>query len=328
METPTIVSCVEYARGQRVRELDVEDVSEVIGNHAEGRFVWIGVYEPDEPLLRKLQEEFGLHDLAIEDALRAHQRPKMEEYGDGIFVVVRTAHAQEDGKICFGETHIFVGAHYVVSVRHGPSKGYTPVRQRCECVPHLLRQGPAFALYALMDFIVDNYFPVVEEFEDRLSRLEEDIFGEVRRPDVTKRIYRMKTELLEFKRTVSPLLEVCNRLMRFDIAFIGEETKRYLRDVYDHVVRVNEQVDTVRELLASALDANLSLVGAAQNEVAKRLAGWAAIIAVPTLIAGIYGMNFQEMPELRWRFGYPVVMGGMIAICLTIWWRLRRAGWL
>lgn len=323
-----IVQCVEYGEGRRLRDVPLEDVSEVLAGERAGRFVWIGLYEPDERLLRRVQEEFGLHDLAIEDALRAHQRPKVEEYGDGLFVVLRTAHADDQGRLHFGETYIFVGPQYVVSVRHGDALGYTAVRQRCESTPHLLARGPGFVLYALMDFVVDHFFPVVDAFEERLGRLERTIFdgGPPRR--TTRRIYELKAELLEFKRTVSPLIEVCNRLLRFDLAFVGADTRNYFRDVYDHVLRVNEAVDTLRELLASALEANLALVGVAQNEVAKKLAGWAAILAVPTMIAGIYGMNFDHMPELRWRFGYPLVLGGTAAICVTLYRRFRKAGWL
>lgn len=323
-----IVQCAEYHRGSRAREVHLDDVSEVLKGDLAHRFVWIGLHEPDEQMLRTVQKEFCLHDLAIEDALRAHQRPKVEEYGDALFIVLRTAWAHPDGEIGFGETHIFVGPHHVVSVRHGDSQSYQPVRHRAESNPKLLQQGPGFALYALMDFIVDSYFPVLDVYEDRIEQLERDIFSHATARDITQRIYELKRELMQFKRAVSPLMEVCNRLLRFDVAFISPETKNYLRDVYDHVLRVNEGTDTMRELLASALDANLALVGAAQNEVAKQLAGWAAIIAVPTLIAGVYGMNFKFMPELDWRWGYPLVMGTMATICATMFWRFRRAGWL
>lgn len=327
-EHNTIVQCVEYGAGRRLRDLPLDEVSDVLQGKDEGRFVWIGLYEPDDAMMRKVQEEFRLHDLAIEDALRAHQRPKIDEYGEGIFVVLRTAHADDLGRVHFGETHVFAGPQYVVSIRHGKSKGYLPVRHRCETTPQLLQQGPGFALYAIMDFVVDNYFPVLDAYEDRLAKLEHRIFRGTLERNTTERIYRLKTELLEFKRTVSPLIEVCNRLLRFDIAFVPPETKAYLRDVYDHVLRVNEGVDSLRELLASALEANLALVGTAQNEVAKQLAGWAAILAVPTMIAGVYGMNFDVMPELRWRYGYPLIMLAMAAVCGTLWWRFRKAGWI
>jgi magnesium transporter len=325
---PQVVGCVEYADGRKVRDVPLADVSEVLVDCDEHRFVWIGLYEPDAPLLRRVQEEFHLHDLAVEDALRAHQRPKVEEYGDALFVVLRTARVTDGDAVAFGETHLFVGKRYVVSVRHGDSMPYTTVRRRSESTPQLLRFGPGFVLYAIMDYIVDQYFPVVDAFEERLGELERLIFDGAVRRNVAREIYELKSELLEFKRTVAPLVEVCNRLLRFDLEIVPPEVRTYLRDVHDHVLRVNESVDTLRELLASALDANLALVGVAQNDIMKRLAGWAAILAMPTMIAGIYGMNFENMPELHASWGYPGVMLSMVVLCGVMYWRFRRAGWL
>ncbi len=331
-----IVKSVAYAEGRALGDIAIDDVSEVL--KVPGRFVWIGLLEPSEPLLRKVQEEFGLHDLAIEDALCAHQRPKLEEYGSGLFVVLRTAYlaagdsrvaqAQAEHPLAFGETHLFVGRSYVVSVRHGASHGYGEVRARVESAPEILKKGPGFVLYALMDHVVDQYFPIVDDLEDDLDALETAIFdGKVSRR-VTERIYDLKRNLLTLKRAVSPLIEVCNRLVRYDVSLIPEDTRPYFRDVYDHVIRINETVDTTRELLSSALEANLSLISIGQNEVAKKLAGWAAILAVPTMVAGIYGMNFHYMPELDWRWGYPGVLGVTAAMCGVLWLRFKRAGWL
>jgi magnesium transporter len=322
-----IVNCAAYADGKRVGDVAIEDISEVL--KVEGQFVWIGLHEPSEELLRQVQEEFELHDLAVEDAHRAHQRPKLEEYGDGLFVVLRTAQVNggEEG-IAFGETHLFVGPDYVVSVRHGASFTYADVRARCESTPHLLRKGPGFVLYAIMDFVVDRYFPIVDALDDRLEEVEEEVFGGSSNRIITKQVYQLKSELLALKRAVSPLIEICNRLMRFDVSLIPEDTHPYFRDVYDHVVRINEAVDTQRELLTTALEANLSLTSVAQNEVTKKLAGWAAILAVPTMIAGVYGMNFEHMPELGWRFGYPLVMACTFGLCGFLYWRFRRSGWL
>jgi magnesium transporter len=322
-----VVKCAAYAGGQPVGDVRIEDVSEVL--RQQDRFVWIGLQEPDEPLLRLVQQEFGLHDLAIEDALRAHQRPKVEQYGDSLFVVLRTVHADRDHDVIdWGETHIFVGPRYVVSVRHGRSLSYSDVRARCESAPGLLGKGPGFVLYALMDFIVDQYFPVVDALEAALDGIEEEIFGRGFKRDTTERIYRLKRELVDVKRAVSPLVDVCNRLMRFDLPLIAEDTRLYFRDVYDHVVRINDMVDSARELLTTALEANLSLISVSQNDAMKQLAGWAAIIAVPTMIAGVYGMNFRHMPELDWPLGYPVVMLLMIGLCGLLYLRFRRAGWL
>ncbi len=320
-----VVACVAYAGGKRVGHVDIEDISEIL--RFEGQFIWIGLYEPGEELLRKIQEEFDLHELAVEDALSAHQRPKLEEYGESLFIVLRTAQLQ-DKKIVFGETHIFVGQRYIVTVRHGASSPYTTVRTRCESTPHHLKLGPTFVLYALMDYVVDQYFPVVGELEDILGEVEEEVFGEIFSRETTTRIYDLKRQLGALKRAVSPLVDVCNRIGRFDLSIIPEETRPYFRDVYDHVIRVNEGVDHLRELLGTALEANLSLVSVSQNEITKRLAAWAAIIAVPTMIAGVYGMNFEHMPELQWRYGYYGAVALMLVICGGLYRWFRKAEWL
>jgi magnesium transporter len=328
VDAPGIVNCVAYSGGARVREVPLEETSEVL-KQTDG-FVWIGLYEPDEELLRQVQAEFGLHDLAVEDAHRAHQRPKIEEYADSLFVVLRTAQTADDGcDVRFGETHIFVGARYVVTVRHGASLSYGEVRARCESSREHLRQGPGFVLYAIMDFVVDHYFPIVDALEEELTQLEDRIFsGASHGKEIAHRIYRLKSQMLVLKRAVSPLIEVCNRLVRFDRTLIQPETRLYFRDVYDHVIRINESVDNMRELLTSALETNLALVSVRQNEVMKRLAAGAAMVAVPTLIAGIYGMNFEVMPEIKWAFGYPFSLGLMLASCAALYYVFRRANWL
>ena len=324
---PGVIDCAAYAQGLRVANVEIADISEQIKH--EDRFVWVGLYEPDEKLLREIQEEFGLHDLAIEDAHCAHQRPKLEEYENCLFVVLRTAQlVGEPHHLEFGETHIFVGPRYLVSVRHGSLRSHVGLRARCEASQRLLAKGPGFVLYALMDFVVDQYFPIVEALEEQVAELEEVIFGEKFIHKTTSRIYHLKRELLSIKRAVSPLVDVCNRLMRFDLDLVPADTKPYFRDVYDHAVRINEMVDTLRELLATALDANLSIISVSQNKDTKRLAAWAAIIAVPTAIAGIYGMNFQFMPELGWRFGYAVALGTMAVVCSGLWLGFKRSGWL
>lgn len=319
-----IVDCAEYCEGKRVAKVDIAHINEVLKKP--NRFIWIGMQEPDDAMLKTIQMEFGLHDLAIEDALRAHQRPKIETYADTLFVVLRTVQIKE-GHVDLGETHFFVGHNFIVTVRHGSSITYVDVRARCESTPHLLR-GPAFALYALMDAIVDQYFPVINALEDDLTAIEENIFHEKLRRDNTAKIYYLKRQLLDVKRSVSPLIDICNRLMRFDLNFIDQETKPYFRDIYDHAVRINEMVDNSRELLSAALEANLSMVSISQNEIAKRFAGWAALIGVPTMIAGIYGMNFTYMPELQWEWSYPVVIAGTSGICLFLYLRFKKSGWL
>jgi magnesium transporter len=321
-----VIACAAYANGRRVADVPISNVSETLAET--DQFIWIGLYEPSEHVLRQVQAEFGLHDLAVEDALRAHQRPKLEQYEGSLFVVLRTAQLSADNCLEFGETHVFVGERFVVSVRHGSLKSHIGLRAKCEAAPELLKKGPGFVLYALMDFIVDQYFPIVETLEEQLEQLEEEIFGERVTRDTTNRIYSLKRDLLTLKRAVSPVIDVCNRLMRYDVSIVHEDTRPYFRDVYDHALRVNEVIDNLRELLAAALEANLSLISVMQNDDTKRLAAWAAIIAVPTAIAGIYGMNFEKMPELRWSYGYPAAWGLMIAACVVLFVGFKRSGWL
>jgi len=322
-----VINCVAYEQGTRVSDVEVQTIHEVLQN--QDRFVWIGMYEPTEDLLREVQREFNLHDLAIEDAHNAHQRPKIEQYEDSLFVVLRTAQMSgSPTQVEFGETHVFVGKNYVVSVRHGSLLSHVGLRQRCESMPHLLAKGPGFVLYALMDFIVDQYFPIVDALEDELEVLEGEIFGDKLSRESTTRIYELKRELLGVKRAVSPLVDVCNRLTRFDVDLIHEDTRPYFRDVYDHVVRINDMIDNARELLTTALEASLSLITVSQNEDTKRLAAWAAILLAPATIASIYGMNFEHMPELGWRWSYPAVLLLMLTVCSTLYLKFKRSGWL
>jgi magnesium transporter len=320
-----VVNCAAYYEGQKVGDVPIDDIDQAL-KHGD-RFVWIGLHEPDEALLGKIQQEFGLHDLAVEDAHNAHQRPKLEEFGASLFVVLRTAQL-EDGRIAFGETHIFVGERYVVTIRHGSAPSYAEVRKRCESTPHLLSKGPGFVLYAIMDFVVDNYFPVVDGLEEQLEQIEEQVFEGTLDRDTTQRIYTLKRDLVALKRAVSPLVDVCNRLVRYDTRLVPDDVRPYFRDVYDHVIRINETIDNLRELLTTALEAHLSLTAVRQNDVMKQLAAWAAILAVPTAVAGVYGMNFEFMPELHWRWGYPFILGLTLTVCLTLFWRFKRAEWL
>jgi magnesium transporter len=275
-----------------------------------------------------VQKEFGLHELAVEDARNAHQRPKVELYGDSFFIVLRTAQMNKEHHTEFGETHFFVGPNFIVTIRHGASLSYATVRSRCESTPQLLTKGQGFVLYAVMDFIVDQYFPVIQELEQELEIVEDKVFKERPSRETTEHIYQLKRELLEVKRATSPLVDICNRLMRFEIKCISEETRPYFRDVYDHAIRINEVVDNTRELLNTALEANFSLISISQSDVSKKFAGWAAIIAIPTMVAGFYGMNFKFMPELNWHYGYPFVVGCTILACVLLYYFFRRSGWL
>ena len=343
---PGVVTCAAYAAGRRVADVALDEIHQVL--YQTDGFIWIGLYEPDEALLRIVQREFGLHDLAIEDAHRAHQRPKLEQYQDSLFVVLRTAQLTDTDpqrRVGFGETHVFVGRNYVVTVRHGSLRAHTELRARCEASPALLAKGPGFVLYALMDFLVDQYFPIVAALEEDVAHFEEQLIGDADEPvnrSTLTQIYQLKRELLAMKRAVAPLIEVCNRLMRFDIALLHDDTRPYFRDVFDHVIRINEMIDNLRELLTTAFEVNLSLVSIEENQEMKRLAefsveqnrdmrrlaAWAAIIGVPTMVAGIYGMNFQVMPELSWWFGYPLALGVMTVSSGALFAGFKRSGWL
>jgi magnesium transporter len=322
-----VIDCAAYCGGSRVADLGIDQIRPALSR--DDQFVWLGLYEPEQDVLRQVQKQFGLHDLAIEDAYNAHQRPKLELYEDSLFVVLRTAHMSTSARhLEFGETHIFLGRNYLVTVRHGSLRSHIGVRQRCESTPHLLSKGPGYVLYALMDFVVDQYLPVVQQIEEEVEDLEDLIFGMSDTGDATSRIYQLKRELLSLRRAVTPLVEVCNRLMRFDLPHIPEDTRVYFRDVYDHIVRLNETIDAQRELLTTALEAHLSLMSHAQNEHMKRITAWAAMIAVPTMIAGIYGMNFKHMPELNWDYGYQVSIVVMAGACAALYVGFKRSGWL
>ncbi len=323
----TVINCAAYSGGRRVANVEIDDISQVLKQP--DKFVWIGLQEPSEAMLQQVQREFGLHDLAIEDAHRAHQRPKLETYGDSLFIVLRTAQMNHEQRcIDFGETHFFLGNNFFISVRHGSSLSYTEVRARCESTPHLLNKGPGFALYAVMDSIVDQYFPIIDALEDELEVLEEEIFGEESGKETTAQIYHLKRELLRVKRAVSPLIDICNRLMRLNPELIPESIQPYFRDIYDHAIRINDMVDNERELLNTVLEANFSLISQSQSDVSKKFAGWAAIIAVPTMIAGFYGMNFTFMPGLDWRYGFIAVLLLIIGSAISLYLLFRRSGWL
>ncbi len=321
-----IINCIAYCKGRRVANINISGISDALLQ--DDTFVWLGLHEPDEELLKSIQEEFGLHDLAIEDAHNAHQRPKLELYDEVLFIVLRTAQINAKEDIDFGETHFFVGHNFIVTIRHGSSLSYKDVRARCENTPELLSKGPSFALYAVMDSIVDQYFPVIETLEQKLVEVEEEIFGRKPTRGTTQRIYELKRAVLEVKRVITPMIDICNRLMRFDIKRVPEDTRPYFRDVYDHVLRINEMLDNTRDLVTAALEANFSLTSISQSEVSKKFAGWAAIIGVPTMIAGIYGMNFEAMPELHWTYAYPIVLAVTFLLCVILYVFFKRSGWL
>jgi magnesium transporter len=322
---PGVVACALYRDGQRVRDVAVEEIGAFAGR--EDGIVWLGLHEPDAGLLGAIQPQLRLHELMIEDAGQAHQRAKPDIYDNILFIVLRTA--QLMGKeIQYGETHLIVGKGFVVSTRHGASASYSEVRQRCERNPELLRLGESAIMYAILDFVGDNYFPIIDEITEELEIIEDDIFSAMPASEKIERIYRLRAGLLNMRHAVSPMIEICNQLRRHDFPGRSSAIKPYLRDVHDHVLLVNEAIVDLRERLTAAFEASLLLSAARQNDIVKKLGSWAAILAVPTAIAGIYGMNFKYMPELEWSFGYPAALLLMLAICSTLYYCFRRAAWL
>ncbi|HZP66685.1 MAG TPA: magnesium and cobalt transport protein CorA [Rudaea sp.] len=323
--SPMLVNCVAYGGGN-ARTIALDDIGDVLKNP--GHFVWVGLHEPDEPLLDKLQRQFGLHELAVEDAHRAHQRTKIELYGDSLFIVVHTGQQTADHKIAFGETHVFLGRNYLVTVRHGASLSYAPARRVCESSSELQALGPSYALYKVLDFVVDNYFPIVDCFQSRLNELEHAILGGEFRQLTIVHLYELKKELVRLQLAMAPMQDVMSQLVRLYPGLIRDEVRPYFRDVGDHAQRINETAATLREMLTSAMDVNLALVSVAQNDVFKRIAGWGLLLTAPTMIASWYGMNFKDMPELDTPYAYPVAFVGTVVLCAILYVFLRRAKWL
>jgi magnesium transporter len=300
-DKPGVVASAVYSEGRRVAEVPIAEVGE--WSRRPGHVVWIGLHEPGLALLRQLQAEFGLHDLAIEDALKAHQRPKLEQFGEALFVGARTAQML-DRRMAFGETHLFVGHGYVVSVRHGASTSYTPVRERCEADPGTLSGGEDYILSAILDFIVDNYMPVIEAIQSEVEEIEDCIPGVTSSQDQVARLYQLRRDLLRLRNAVVPLVEVCRRLERPGLPVVDPSMVPLFCDVSDHIRRVQEEIESLREVLAFAFETSLMTGQSQQTEITRKLAAWAAILAVPTAVAGIDGMNFEHMPELHWKYGW------------------------
>lgn len=325
-DQPMVVNCIAYRTdGSRIGEISLDAISDVL--EQPDTFVWVGLHEPDEPLLLKLQDEFGLHDLAIEDAHNAHQRTKLDTYGDSLFLVVQTAQLIS-GQLALGETHLFMGARYLVSVRHGASLSYAPARRDCELAPALLALGPSYALYGVLDFIIDNLLPIVRDFREELQQLEQDIFAETFKRSTVHRLYDMQRDLMTLRLAVAPLQDIISQLVRLHRPLIPEKLRPYFRDVHDHVTRVNDSIGAMREMLTAAINVNLSLVTFGQNEVMKKLAGWAAMLAAPTLLTSWYGMNFTHMPELAQPWAYPVMITVIVGVVGSIYVLLKRSKWL
>ena len=320
-----LVNCVAYQDGHKVADIPVTRIREFI-NRPSG-FVWVAVSDPEPSELEFLQSEFDLHPLAVEDAQNGHQRPKIEEYGASLFVVLHMLEI-EGPELRVGEAAIFVGEHYVLSVRSGVSRGFSDVRARSEREPDLLRHGPAYVLYALMDAVVDRYFPVIDTLEDEIDAVEARIFaGQTTRANI-EALYDLKRKLMVLKHAAGPLTEATAKLQAGRVPPVCAGLVDYFRDVYDHLKRLNQSIENLRDTVTTATAVNLSLITLQESEVTKQLAAYAALAAVPTMIAGVYGMNFSQMPELQWAYGYPTVLGLMVAIDGYLFYRFRKARWL
>jgi magnesium transporter len=320
-----LVNCVAYQNGKKLAEIPKEEISNWVNRP--DCFVWVALRDAGDAELAEMQAEFDLHPLAVEDAHHGHQRPKIEEYGDSLFAVLHTVE-HIDGELRTGEVDVFVGRNYVLSVRNRTQRGFNDVRARCEREPELLRHGSGYVLYALMDAIVDRYLPVFDELEQELEGIEERIFsgGSVRAN--IEALYELKRKLMTLKHAAGPLLDAVGKLYGGRVPGVCQGMQEYFRDVYDHLVRVNQSIESLREMVTTAISVNLSLITLGESETTKRLAAYAALVAIPTMIAGIYGMNFEHMPELRWAFGYPVALAAMVGIDVYLFYRFRKSGWL
>jgi magnesium transporter len=320
-----LINCVAYQEGRKLADIDKREISDYVARP--DCFVWVALKEPTEAEMAEMQEEFGLHELAVEDAQHGHQRPKIEEYADSLFVVLSTIEVAGD-ELHTGEMNVFVGKNYILTVRHRTERGFQDVRARCEREPELLRHGSGYVLYVLMDAVVDRYFPVLEAVETKLEAAEEQLFVRGSARANIEELYYVKQQLTTLKHAAGPLLETSGKLLGGRVPPVCIGLGEYFRDVYDHLIRLNQSIDSLRDTVNTAIQVNVAMITYGETEVTKRLAAWAALIAVPTFIASLYGMNFKNMPELEWPFGYPLVLAIMAAFDLYFWYRFRKAGWL
>ncbi|OIJ40956.1 magnesium/cobalt transporter CorA [Massilia timonae] len=321
-----LINCVAYQEGKKLCDIPVEDISEYLKQ--DDTFVWVALRDPAPADITLMQEEFGLHELAVEDALRGHQRPKLEEYGDSLFVVVQIVELAGD-ELNVGQLAVFAGENYVLSVRRDASQGFLGVRARAEREPHQLKKGAGFVLYALVDAVVDRYFPVVDMLESELESIEDHIFGmQGKQRANVERLYELKRKAQTLRHAVVPLMDAVGRLYGGRVPGVVLETQDYFRDVHDHLYRIAGRLDAVRDTINTAIQVTLSMVAIEENEVSKKLASYAAIFAVFTAFAGVWGMNFEFMPELKWKWGYPLALLTMVGVCAYLYRRFKKAGWL
>ncbi|MBN9031924.1 MAG: magnesium and cobalt transport protein CorA [Rhizobiales bacterium 63-7] len=320
----SVVASYVYRGGVRQEAVALDGAPPAFGDD---EFVWVGLFEPTMEEIEGLARTFGLHPLAVEDALNAHQVPKVEVYGDQIFVIAKTAHLEGD-KIRYGETSIFVGHHHIITVRHGSARAHTELRAQIEASPQLMRQGTDYVLHAIIDFIVDGYLPVVQTIEDKVLKMEKQMLVSFLEREQIRRLFRLRRQLILFGRILGPMSEVVGRLVNLDLPCLDQNAKPFFRDVLDHVRRVESMVGGLREVITSVFEASNLLEQQRQGVITRQLAAWAAILAVPTAIAGIYGMNFENMPELKTHNGYFIILAVIVALCSVLYYRFRKTGWL
>ncbi len=325
----SIIAARIYRDGRLLSEVDATTATPKLERKED--FIWIGLHEPDDALLQTISRNFGLHELAVEDALDPRHLPKMESYGAHLFIVARTLRLNDDerhSRIAYGNSAIFLGRNFIITVRHGSNRGHAPVRAQLEATPWLLKHGPDYVLHAILDFIVDGYFEVIDVVEEEVLAMEDRSFDNFLNRAETARLFSLRRDLFRLTRILGPMEDMCNRIINLDIPQIDTDINPYFRDLADHVRRVSYRVAGLRDTLTSVIETSGLLEQQRQGVITRQLAAWAAILAVPTAIAGIYGMNFDIMPELRWKYGYFLVVGLMATICISLYIRFKRAGWL
>lgn len=314
-----------YHDGRVVRDIDLAEVIPQLEKPND--FIWIGLHGTDDGALKKIQDHFGLHPLAVEDALDPRHLPKMDIYGDHLFLVIRTLHLDQD-QIVYGNTAIFVGRQFVITVRHGSNRAHSPLRAQLEATPWLLKHGSDYVLHAIINFVVDGYFPIIDSLEEEILAIEDRAFDMFLTRPETARLFNRRRALFRLQRILGPMEDVVGQILNLNLPQINIESHPYFRDLLDHIRRVQYRVAGLRDTLTSVIETSGLLEQQRQGVITRQLAAWAAILAVPTAIAGIYGMNFDFMPETHWKHGYFVVVGAMAAICLSLYVRFKRAGWL
>jgi len=320
-----LINCAAYQSGKKLGDIRKEEIHDYLNRP--GAFVWVALKDATPEELDEMQRQFDLHELAVEDARHGHQRPKIEEYGDSLFAVLHMIEPEGD-QLHVGELSIFVGKNYVLSVRNRAQQGFASVRTRSEHEPHLLKHGAGFVFYALIDTVVDRYFPILDAVEDELEEVEARIFdGSPGRANI-EALYAIKQKLMVLKHAVGPLQEALGRLYGGRVPAVCAYTQEYFRDIADHLQRINQSIDGQRDMVITALSVNLSMITIGEAETVKRLAAYAALVAVPTMIAGVYGMNFEYMPELKSVWGYPLALALMVGIDVYLFMRFRKAKWL